>query len=112
MTRWASLYSPLSKTLKEKYNIDTIIFTYGKASLPNKELFGFDTNDFVEVIDVEPYMIPRPNHTIPSAKEISNLATKLKERCGVNLLDILRTDRHLGINFVTGANFMRSKFWY
>lgn len=110
MTRWSSLYSPLARSLKENHDINTVIFTYGYSILPSKKLFGFDPEDFCEIVDVEPLLHPRSESELPSAREIANEAKQLKKRCGVNLLDILRTDRHLGIDFVTGADFMRSKF--
>ena len=110
MTRWARLYSPLARHLKERHGIDTILFTYGEAELPGRERFGFHREDFLEVVDLEPLLAPTASDERLAAAEIAARAAELEERYGVNLIDLMRTDRHLGIDFVTGADFMRSRF--
>lgn len=107
---WARLYSPLARNLSEKYGIEVVLFTYGANLLPSRKLFGFNREDFAAIIDIEPWLSARPKSELPDASEIARQAQDIQSRFDINLLDVLRTDRHLGIDFVTGAHFMRSKF--
>jgi hypothetical protein len=107
---WARLYSPMARHLSKNYDIEIVLFTYGANLLPSRKLFGFNQEDFAAIIDIEPLLSARPRAELPDAAEIARQAQDVQSRLNINLLDVLRTDRHLGIDFVTGARFMRSKF--
>lgn len=106
---WAGFQTQLARTLKERYGIKSVLFRYAATGGPSTKLFEFDPEDFAEIVDLDQEMTPRPVADLPSAQEIDDQVIALERRLGRPLTDILRTDRHFGIGFVSGATFMRSK---
>lgn len=103
------LLSPLARELRRSYNIHTILFTYGETNLPSPKFYDFNKSDFAEIININELMKPQ-NDAFLSNAEIAEQANDLEKRLGVNIVDLIRTDRHLGIDFVSGANFHRSYY--
>jgi len=103
----ARILSPLARELRTRYNIQSILFTYGETNLPSPKLFDFDRSDFAEIVYVSDLLEPRTDN-LPSSFEIAKQANELEKRLGINIVDVIRTDRHFGVDFVPGANFHRS----
>lgn len=110
MTHLSRICSPLARHLKSAHNVDSVLFTYGESLLPSGRLFGFDKADFREIVDLEPLLTLPAGEAAPPPGEIAERTADLERRTGLNLIDIMRTDRHLGIDFVTGSKFMRSRY--
>ncbi len=106
---WAGFQTQLARTLKERFGIKSVLFRYNATGGPSTKLFEFDPDDFTEIIDLDQEMTPRPVAELPAGQEIYDRAIALERQLGRPLNDILRTDRHFGIGFVSGASFMRSK---
>ena len=100
--------SPVVKELKSRHGIETAMLT-SKALLPRSAPF-FDRDVFSEIIDVRPLLELRRPDQLPPAGELARRARLVETEFGVSLLDSIRSDRHLGIGFVTGARFMRSRY--
>jgi len=111
---WASsviarLLSPIARELKNHHNIKTILFAYGEINIPNPRYVDFDRSDFEKIVNVTDLMAPRTTD-LPNNAEIADQAAALENRLKVNIVDLIRTDRHLGIDFVSGAKFHRSYY--
>jgi hypothetical protein len=106
---FSRLLSPLARTLRRNHNIETILFTYGDINLPSPKIYDFDRSDFAEIVDVMKMMKPREKN-LPGNSQIAEQANGIERRLGVNIVDLIRTDRHLGIGFVTGADFHTSAY--
>jgi len=102
--------TPLARVMKKKYGVETVLFTYGKSRLPDPKKVDFDAAEFAEIVDIEPLLPPRSETELPGAGELARQANELERRLGVNLVDAIRTDRHLGNRFVTGAKYHHSRY--
>lgn len=107
---FARLLRPLAECLKERYDVKTVLLTDSVQRLPSSKAYDFDPAAFAEIIEVEDWLRPRPITDLPSAKTLADAANALERRLRVNIVDAIRTDRHLGIDFVTGSVFPRSRY--
>ena len=107
-SQWARLHTPLCRYLKQIEGIETVLFTV--SDLPNPATVDFDGAAFREVIDLRGNLQLRPSSEIPETPAFSQRIAAFEKETGMLVNDILRTDRHLGIGFVSGADFMRSQF--
>lgn len=105
----AGFQSQLVRKLRDEYGIASVLFRFGGTGGPSSKYFDFDPDDYAEIIDLEHEITPRSVAEIDSLLKLSGQATALERTLGKSLNDILRTDRHYGIGFVTGADFMRSQ---
>lgn len=105
----ARLHSPLARHLKQAYDVSTVALTFTRDQLPSSTQVDFDERDFAEIIEVLPHLRARPKPVIPKPAELTARLSQLEERYGVNLIDVIRTDRHFGIGFVSGCRFLRSR---
>ncbi len=107
---FADLHAPLARSLRERHGIETILFCNRLGNLPDPARYDFDPSAFAEIIDIEPHLYPRPESELPTPAAFAATAARLESRITFSLVDILRVDRHVGIDFVTGADFYRSHF--
>ena len=106
----ARLLRPLAQCLKERHGIETVLLTDNIRSLPSREAHDFDPAAFAEIVAVEDWLRPRSKADLLSAEAMAEAANTLERRLGVNIVEMIRTDRHIGANFVTGAVFPRSRY--
>jgi len=106
----AKFLTPFIRYLREHYGIGTVLFVYGEALLPRDGEGGFDRSAYVEIVDVEPTLRARLPHDLPSGADLARRAADFERRVSRTVPDILRTDRHLGIGYVTNAEFHRSTY--
>ncbi len=109
-SQFADLHAPLARIMKARHDIDTVLCCYRESTLPNSSRYDFDKGAFREIVTVEDLLYPRPESQIGTATDFADDATLLETSLSMSLTDILRCDRHLGIEFVTGADFYRSHF--
>jgi len=110
MSQFANLLSPLAALLREQHGIETILLTISRARLPDPKFFNFKAENFEEIIDLDSMMAPRPMSEIPEPDELARQVNEFENRLGIHLTELIRTDRHVGMGFVTGAKFSRSQY--
>jgi len=104
----ADLLTPFVRHLRQEYGIDTILTCKSRNDLPKDGRSGFDAAEFAVIVEHGSLLAPHTGYAFEDAKALAEQVRQVEQRLGINLLDILRTDRHFGIGFVTGARFMRS----
>jgi hypothetical protein len=105
------VYGRLVHHLKKEHGVDSVLFVRSKSMLPpDLAAIGLDLDAFVEVIDLESMLKLRAVSDIPPPGELASRAVGLEKNYGISAIEILRTDRHLGINFAPGAEFPRSGY--
>lgn len=109
-SQFADLIAPLARHLREQYGVNVVLLCYRESVLPNPAHYAFDRTAFAEIISVEDTLYPRPEETIGSMTDFAQQAEVLEKGLSMTLVEILRCDRHLGIDFVTGADFYTSHF--
>lgn len=109
-SQFADLIAPMARHLREQYGVNVILLCYRESNLPNPKHYTFDRAAFAEIISVESVLYPRPAEAIGSMTAFSQQAVELEKSLSMTLVEILRCDRHLGIDFVTGADFYTSHF--
>ncbi|WP_421782410.1 hypothetical protein [Kiloniella litopenaei] len=107
---FSSLMGRFARTLKQEHGIETVLFVNDfKLSMTGMEKRDFHESDFVEIIDLKKTLIPRPKSSFLDDDFHKRVQT-IEKRLGVPLTEIVRSDRHLGKSFVTGAEYMRSHY--
>ena len=108
--QFANFVTPFCRRLKRTHGIKAILICTRITDLPPSGLFDFDAQAFDEVVEIGDLMEPRPETSLLSPTELARSAQEVESELGLNLLDIIRTDRHIGIGFVSGGLFMRSRY--
>jgi hypothetical protein len=106
----SNLLSPLARRLKAKYGYDTVLLAPNKNRLPNPNLVDFDSNDFRDIVLYGNRHLPVPDSELPSFAKLAVQVGELEDRTGVRVLDAIRSDRMIGMGFVTSATFHGSYF--
>ena len=106
----AGYLSRLARTLRQKHGFRVVLLSTYKSQLPSPRLYDFDLEDFDEVHFCGDTLKPRVGDNLPSPRELAEQSWDIEQRYGVSALDLLRVDRVVGIDFVVGADFHRSKF--
>ena len=106
----ARLLTPIAQRLRQRDGIGTVLLALREEKLPNSQRYGFDRGAFDDIVFFDPLLQPRAEPELPSLAALAEQAAGLERRLGVNALDLLRSDRHLGIGFVTTADFHGSPY--
>lgn len=91
--------SALAGELRQRHGFDCVLLTYEPANLPHAGQFGFDPSAFREILFLGDCLTP--DRSPPLAGAVGEAERQL----GRSLVDLLRTDRELGRDFVLGAEF-------
>lgn len=110
INQYADLLSDLAAELRDEHNIDSILVYRGRFGLPDPAVYQFASENFVDLIDVESSLTPRPATDIPATQALARTAGELERRLRVRVVEALRADRHIGHGFVTGADYPRSSY--
>lgn len=102
---FARMNSEVATALRNNFGIGTVLI----GMRPKAGASG-DAGDFLSIHDVEGLLLPRAEAELPTSAELASSANDLEMRLGVNLVDAIRTDRHVGIGFVSGTVFHRSDY--
>ncbi len=108
--QYADLLSPLARHLRQRYGVDVVLVHRGTKSLPNPAKYDFDTSAFAEMVDLEVALQTRDVADIETSGQLAERVATVEESTGIDILGILRSDRHLGHGFVVGANYSRSRY--
>ncbi len=103
------LLSPLARQLKSEHGLDVVLLAMSKKNLPSQKSADFDPGDFKEVVTLDDNINPRSKSELATGPDLYADMERFENEIGISYTDILRTDRHFGIEFVTGADFMRSR---
>ncbi len=106
----ANVLSPLARTLRDDHGFRVVLISTYKRLLPSPRFYDFNLDDFDEVHFCGDTLIPRSGDALPSSRELADQGWSLEQRYGVSALDFVRVDRMVGIDFVVGADFHRSKY--
>ena len=106
----ADLLPPLVRRLKTSHGLDTILVCRDMRELPANDTSKFDYGLFKQILCYD--SILEATHVIDSNEslKIADRCARIEESLGASPLDIMRTDRHVGIGFVSGARFLRSSY--
>ena len=107
---YADLFGALARDIRSRFGIRSILFYVGPGGLPSSKVYDFRTDDFAKLVDMQPLMMPRPRKDIPSSEELSIQARLLEKRHSFSVVDVIRSDRHLGNGFVSGAEYAYSSY--
>ncbi len=108
--QFADLLSPMARSLRQRYGVDVVLVHRGAKSLPNPAIYDFDVNTFAEIVDLETVLQTRDVIDIGTSGQLAERVAMVEESTGIDVLEILRSDRHLGHGFVVGANYSRSRY--
>ena len=78
--------------------------------LPNSQTYDLSPSDFVETIDCQPVLVPRPRTKLPPLPDLIERVEKAERRYRIRVLEMIRSDRHLGQDFSNGADTPRSRY--
>jgi hypothetical protein len=106
--QWAGFLSQFARTLKDKYGVGTVLIQNTAIGEPSSSLFAFDRDNFTEIVELKDETHPRPVAELGDLGDLRDWAEDLERTLGRPVNDLLRTDRHFGIGYVSGAVFMRS----
>ena len=108
---YAQYFSRVARVLKKKYGVDSVlVLTSAKMLPPDPSVIDLDFDDFLEVVDMDEWIVPRPDAEIPPADDLAEQALEIEKKYDVSLIDMLRADRHLAHGYITGANFAMSEY--
>lgn len=103
--------SSLASLLRTRHGIETILFTSNVEALRfAQQDYGFDPTAFAEIIDISRHLAPTPEKDLPEPARLAAAAAAAEAGLHHTITDIIRTDRHIGLGFVTETVFMRSRF--
>ncbi|NQV81463.1 MAG: hypothetical protein HQ495_12985 [Alphaproteobacteria bacterium] len=105
----ANILSPLARRLRSEHGYRVVLIATYRRSLPSPKFYDFDLADFDEVHFCGDLLKPMVGDDLPSRKELAERAWVLEERYGISVLDFVRGDRMIGIDFVVTSDFHRSK---
>ena len=108
--QFADLLSPLARHLRSRHGVDVVLVHRGKRNLPNPAVYDFDVDAFVELVDLEEVLQNRSVGDIESPGKLAERVAAVESSTGIDILEILRSDRHLGHGFVVGAKYSRSRY--
>jgi Capsule polysaccharide biosynthesis protein len=106
----ANLVSPAARRLRTEHGIETILVCYNRSSLPVPGRHNFDPADFEEIFELDPCLTVDPAVGPSSLSDLSERAERIERRYGISLMEAIRTDRLVGIDFVVGAWFPKSRY--
>jgi hypothetical protein len=106
----SNLLSPLARRLKADRNYDTVLLAANKNLLPGPKFFDFDAHDFRKIVLFGNRHLPTAEKDLPSFATLTDQVRRLEARTGVKVLDAIRSDRMIGIGFVTSAHFLGNYF--
>lgn len=106
----ARLLTPLARRLRERHGLGTVLLALREDKLPNAQRYGFDRGAFEEILFFDPLLAPRAEADVPPLAALAEQAAELERRLGVNVLEVIRSDRHIGVGFVASADFHGSAY--
>lgn len=101
----ANAISPLARQLRDDHDIDMVLVCYRRGVLPKPGVHNFEPSDFREIVELDPLFVPNPDITGNDLGKLADEATAIERDYGVNLTELIRTDRMLAMGFVNGAWF-------
>lgn len=110
---WFTAQSPgfhdrLARRLKDQHGWDTVLICNARKDIPGPR--HFDSDAFVDIIDLDPVLAPTPRAALPPIATLTWELEQAERRLNLNFNEIMRSDRHLGRAFVTGAWYARSLY--
>lgn len=102
------LYGPFVRRLRDAHAIDTVFLCQSARHLKANAAIGFDPADFLDIVEVEPLMQAVPSAQLPSANQLVARSAEIEHRHGLNVMEIIRADRHFGRDWVVGVDYPRS----
>ena len=106
----ANLLSSAAKMLREDYGITTTLVCYNRATLPVPGRHHFDPDDFEEVFEFDPHLRVDTSLGDADLAAWSDRAAEIERRYRISLMEAIRADRLVGIDYVVGAWFPRSRY--
>ncbi len=102
------LIGPLARELHETHGIRTVVVCMDRGDLIRPDEFGLHGPAIADIVEIKEHLQPRPHEEI-DVRAFSETAGAFESRLGVSLREVVRSDRHFGIGYVTGAVFPRSR---
>ena len=104
MSSLANVLSPLARHLKAA-GFESVLICYSRNTLPSSDVYDFDTSVFAEIVELDPILRADPFVGIERSQKISDAAAQIEQRYGFSITEIIRTDRLVGIGWVTSVTF-------
>lgn len=105
-----SLTAPLARRFKREFGWRTILVTNHHRDLPRPERFGWEAYDFDEILDLHNVLKAQSHPDLPSPKALSDACTLLEQDFGISALDLVKGDRHVGLDFLSSSWFHGSRY--
>lgn len=96
----------IARRLQRDHGCSVVIVANGPGDVPG----DLDPSAFADFVYWGEVIKPRRPGELGTAAELAASAERLEKHLDISALDLLRSDRHVGIEFVTGATFMRSLY--
>ncbi len=106
----ANLVAPLARTFARDRGCRSVLVGLRERDLPNPRFFDFDRGAFSEIALLEPHLRYRRAAELPDLATLAARAEEVERRLDLRVLELMRGDRHVGIDFVTGVWFHRSRY--
>ena len=101
-----TMLGPLAQALHERAGIRTVLVCLEKKRILNAARNGLEGPAIERIVEVDSFLRARPSTEVPD--DLGSMASAFEARHGISLVEVIRSDRHLGIDFVTGARAPRS----
>lgn len=101
------MIGPLAQELYERLGIQTVIACLDKAAIVRPADLGIAGPAIAGYFEVKDLLKPRPLESIDAIGFAAD-AEAFESRLGLSLREVVRSDRHLGINYLTATVFPRS----
>jgi len=109
-SQYSDLFGAMARMLRDEAGIASVLVYVGRHRLPDPKVYDVRPDDFVEMVDFNQHIAPRDPSERPSAAELAQRCVEVERRLDCTVGEIIRSDRHLGHDFVTGARYPRSQY--
>ncbi len=106
----ANVLTPLARLLKQYANLETVLVCYGRDMLPKPTLYDFDEGAFAEIVEMDPILAADETVDEKQSGALADAAAHIERRYNLNVIELIRSDRHVGIGWVTSVSFPQSEY--
>lgn len=101
------MIGPLAQALYDLEGIRTVIACLDRNAFVRPAEMGLEGPAIADVVELGALLEPRPRDEV-DARQLAEQAREFESRTGVLLREVVRSDRHFGVDYLSGGIFPRS----
>jgi hypothetical protein len=105
----AGLLTPLARRLTTDHGVDSILVTEDLANLPSTKRYDFDVSAFAELVDLNDVFSGVAGSRTGWQTDLQQRMDDIDRRLGISIVDLIRSDRHFGRDFIFANWFYKSR---